>query len=267
MNDKKETSQVSSGITFSGQIGSFEDFKTKSHEELWMVFQGLWIEIFQLNEQLLVKDEEITKLNLELKNYYIQIRNIDELTRKIQELQDERDALLKRVEEQDNHIKTLELTVQNHETLIQQHSETIENLQITLSPLTTLQHSLSARQIAADANLSAIENIFPGGTSPPYFLKSAHQLRKFLKGDDDAAAFDAFDAWNLKSGDEQNDVKEKLKKFLVNNKNFLYYSKFLKKTDNSSAHTIVGGAREYYESVGDSEVVKAIDYFSLEVIY
>jgi hypothetical protein len=98
-------------------------------------------------------------------------------------------------------------------------------------------------------------------------LKSVHQLRKFLKDEDDAATSDAFDAWNLKPEDEKNVVKEILKNFLKSNKNFLYYSKFLEITNNSSAHTIVGGTREYYESVGDSEVVKAIDYFNGGVIF
>jgi predicted RNase H-like nuclease (RuvC/YqgF family) len=201
-----------------GQISSLEGLKSKSPEELWALFQGLMGHNFHLTQLLGIKDEEILKKveeikqkYLELETCHLQIKNMDDLRRRIVELECERNELLKRVEAQDNHIEILELTVQNHETTIQsqnvtlqqhsdtiqKHSETIETLQNALSPLVTLQHSLSARQIATEADLKAIEHIFPGGSSDPYYFKSVFQFKTFLNGAEDAASAEAYDEWNL----------------------------------------------------------------------
>jgi chromosome segregation ATPase len=208
------------------------------------------------DQEILKKDEERKQKNLELETCHLQIKNMDDL-RRIVELEYERNELLKRVEARDNHIEILESTVQNHETTIQKHSEAIENLKNALSPLVTLQHSL---QIATEANLKAIEHIFPGGSSAPYYFKSVVQLKKILNGDEESASAEAFEAWDLKPSGDQEEVQRKLKVFLQKYKSFIYYTKLLKNANTLCVHTIVGGTREYSESVPDGDAVKAINY-------
>ena len=48
--------------------------------------------------------------------------------------------------------------------------DTVQSLQAVFASLVNLQHSLSACQIAAEANLKAIEHIFPGGTAHQILL-------------------------------------------------------------------------------------------------
>jgi predicted RNase H-like nuclease (RuvC/YqgF family) len=264
-----------------GQITNLEELKSKSQEELLVVIQNLGFQICQLtqlltikDQEILKKDEEIKQKNLELETCHIQIKNMDDLISRIVELESERNELLKRVQAQDNHIEILESTVRDHETTIQsqkvtiqqhsdtiqKHSETIETLQAELAPLVTLQHSLSARQIATEANLKAIEHIFPGGTAAPYYFKSVLQLKKFLKGDDESAFAEAFEEWDLKPPGEQEEVQQKLKVFLKNYKNLIQHTNDLKFANNSSAHTINSGTREYFDSLGNMNAVYAIDY-------
>jgi hypothetical protein len=249
-----------------GLIPHSEELKSKSPEELWALFQNFGFQIYQLSQLLAIKDQEILKKdeerkqkNLELETCHLQIKNMDDL-RRIVELESERNELLKRVEAQDNHIEILESTVQNHETTIQKHSETIETLQNALSPLVTLQQLSTARQIATEADLKAIEHIFPGGSSAPYYFKSVVQLKKNLNGDEESASAEAYEEWDLKPPGDQEEVQRKLKVFLQKYKSFIYYTKLLKNANTLCAQTIVGGTREYYESVPDGDEVKAIDY-------
>ena len=90
-------------------------------------------------------------------------------------------------------------------------------------------------------------------------MKSIFQLQKFLHGDNDVASNEAFDSWNSKTFDEQEEVKKKLKIFLGTYGDFIYYAWHMKTTA-VAAHTIVDNFREYYESIGDEESVEAIDY-------
>jgi tetrahydromethanopterin S-methyltransferase subunit B len=158
--------------------------------------------------------------------------------------------------------KTMALTgeVKDLKETIQKHSEIIETLQASLSPLITLQQSLSARQIATEADLKSIEHIFPGGSSAPYYFISVNQLDQFLEGNTTVVSGKAKAAWDAKSSVEQEVVENKLKVFLTKFNDFTYYTKLLKNANNLSAHAIVGGTREYYESVGDMNTVDAIDY-------
>jgi hypothetical protein len=254
---------MSHQIIAAGLIPNSEELKSKSPEELWALFQNFGFQIYQLSQLLAIKDQEILKKdeerkqkNLELETCHLQIKNMDDL-RRIVELESE---LLKRVEAQDNHIEILQSTVQNHETTIQKHSETIETLQKAFSPLVTLQQLSTARQIATEADLKAIEHIFPGGSSAPYYFKSLVQLKSILNGDKESASAEAFEEFYLKPPGDQEEVQRKLKVFLQKYKSFIYYTKLLKNANTLCVHTIFGGTREYYESVPDGDAVKAIDY-------
>jgi hypothetical protein len=162
-------------------------------------------------------------------------------------------------------VNDLKETIQNHETKLQTHETTLQTLQASLSPLITLQQSLSARQIATEADLKSIEHIFPGGSSAPYYFKSVNQLGQFLEGNTTVVSSKAKAAWDAKSSVEQEVVENKLKVFLTKFKDFTYYTKVLMNANNLSAHAhaIVGGPREYYESVGDMNTVDAIDYCNI----
>jgi hypothetical protein len=278
-----------SRLIVSGQITNLEELKSKSPEELWVLYQGMLGQIFQLSQLVTIKDEEIKQKNLELEICRLQIKDMDDLRSRIVELEYERNELLKRVEAQDNHIEMLESTVQTHETTIQTHETTIQNhettiqnhettiqtlqtnvqthettiqtLQTALSPLITLQQSLSARQIATEAEIKAIRHIFPRGTSAPYYFKSVSQLDNFLnKGHTSVVSGKAKEAWDAKSSVDKEDVKNKLDAFQTKFQDFTYYTDLLKQANNSSAHAIVGGTKEYYESIGDEEAMDAIDY-------
>jgi hypothetical protein len=155
-------------------------------------------------------------------------------------------------------VNDLKETIQNHET-------TLQTLQASLPLLITLQQSLSARQIATEADLKSIEHIFPGGSCAPYYFKSVNQLGQFLEGNTTVVSSKAKAAWDAKSSVEQEVVENKLKVFLTKFKDFTYYTKVLMNANNLSAHAhaIVGGPREYYESVGDMNTVDAIDYCNI----
>lgn len=140
----------------------------------------------------------------------------------------------------DYHINNFESNVENNEISLRAHDQH----QTFLQQLVYLQNM---SQFAAEADIKAVQHMFSGGTLSPYNFKSISQLQKFLNGDENSASSKAFDSWNSKTADEQEEVKKKLKDFLGTYEDFIYYTRHLKTT---AAQTIIG----------DEESVEAIDY-------
>jgi chromosome segregation ATPase len=222
------------------------------------------IEVLHQSKLFLVELEDRASTREELKDHQQLLdhaaRSLRPFEQSHQDLTIQVADLTSKLEKEISKTMALPGEVNDLKATIQKHSEIIETLQKAFSPLVTLKHSLSARQIATNANLKAIEHIFPGGSSAPYHFKSVLQLKKFLKGDEESAFAEAFEEWDLKPPGDQEEVQQKLKVFLKKYKNLIQHTNKLKFANNSSAYPIISGTREFYESMGDLNAVNAIDY-------